>query len=277
MSLRLIKPGLGPVAKFYPRQHSLAGQRIEPIGYVGGKAVWPVAGGAEDQDDPDADPDEDEDEDEEDEEDDKKSSKKSSKKDEDDEEDEDDSKSRPARQAARYRTRLREKERELADVTSRLKALEDKDKKPDEVTSRDLVETRERAEKAESTIRTLTAQLAFFKTPVPGIIWADASDVFALAEREGLFEDVIDEDGTVDARELRRGLKDLAKRKPHLVQSEDTSKARGRKDKDDDDEEEDEDEQSSTGPKPMNRTRRGTKGTTDRAALAKRFPVLGRM
>lgn len=277
MSQRLIKPGLPAAGQVYPKWHSKAGQSIEPLGFLSsGQAVWPVLGGAEEQDDPDADPEDDEDEedeDEEEEEDDKKKKSSKSKKDDDEEDDEEDEKqSRPERQAARYRTRLRAQEKENADLKTRLRALEDKDKKPDEVASRDLIEARSSIEKLTGANKQLTAQLAFFQANT--VTWADPADAFALADREGLFDDVVDEDGNVDARELRRGLKDLAKRKPHLVKKDEAPKARGRKDADTDDE--DADDEPGPSSKTMNGKRKGTKSTTDRAALARKFPVLGR-
>lgn len=284
MSLRLMKPGLPAAALVYPRWHKRAGEEVEPLGTLpSGKVVWPVIGGAEEQDDPEkapGDEDDEDDEEDEDDEDNKKSSSKKSKKDEDDEEDdddedEDDKDSRPHRQAARYRIRAREAEKANRELRDRLKALEDKDKKPDEIASRDLTEARAENEKLRASVSSMTAQLAFFRANT--IQWVDPSDAFALADREGLFEDVVDEDGNVDARELRRGLRDLAKRKPHLVKKvEDDPKGRARKSKDENDEDEDDDEQSSGRTKPMNSRRRGTKDTASRAALAKRFPVLGR-
>jgi hypothetical protein len=148
------------------------------------------------------------------------------------------------------------------------------------VVSQDLTEARSKVESLSEVNRIMTAQLAFFKTPA-GIEWVDPSDAFALAEREGLFDDVIDEDGTVDTRELRRGLRDLAKRKKYLVKNADDDKARGRKstDKDDeDDEEEDEEPRSRRSAASMNSSRKGskTKGP-DRKELAKKFPVLNRL
>jgi hypothetical protein len=253
-----------------------------------GRAVWPVLGAAsDDPDDPaytggggDDDSDgEDDTEDDEDEEDDSKSRKSVKKKLEDDEDDEDDApKTRPERQAARYRVQLREEQRKNREMAERLKALEDKDKKPDEIQSRDLTEATTRADKAENQVRALTAQLAFFRSNT--IDWADPSDAFALAEREGLFDDVLDEDGNVDARELRRGLRDLAKRKPHLVKKlEDDPKARGRKSTKDDEDEEDEEEQGSRrSASTMNGGRKGKRqaGPT-REQLATKFPVLNRI
>ena len=248
-----------------------------------GKVVWPVLGGAsDDPNDPaftgeggdEDDEDEDDDEEEDDKSKDKKSTKSKSKKESDDDDDEDDDEdktklTRPERQAARYRIRAREAEQKAAALEARLKAIEDKDKPKEEVVSQELSQARTTIEKLKSSSSKMTAQLAFYRTPT-GITWADSADAFALADAEGLFEDVIDEDGTVDARELRRGLRDLAKRKPHLVKEESTTKASGRKDSDDDEE-----EPRST--RPMNGQRRGKKpiGPT-RAELAKRFPVLNR-
>lgn len=289
MSLRLIKPGLGPALRVWPSNHPQAGQQIEPIGFIGGKAVWPCAGGSEDQDDSKFTGDEDDDSDEEDDEDDveegdkKKSSKKTSKSskkadddDEDDDDDDDDSEARykASRQARRYRLALRAEQTKTADLQSRLTALEKgKEGKGDEITTAELTDTKAKLAKSDSQVQQLTAQLAFFR--VSTIDWADAADAFALAEREGLFEDVVDEDGTVDARELRRGLRDLARRKPHLVKKVEAAKTSGRKANDDDSDEEDDDEQGSKKSSTMNGNRRGKTKTADRAALASKFPVLG--
>lgn len=294
MSLRLIKPGMpgADSVKIHPK----TGEAIEPL-YVrkNGTVVWPVLGAAsDDPDDPsftgEGADDEDDDEDEEDDEEDepkskkrpaKKTTKSKAKDDEDeddDEDDEDDRPTRPERQAARYRTRLRQQEKENAELRDRLKALEDKDRKPDEVASRDLTEARETVDKLTSANRQLTAQLAFFTTNT--IDWIDPADAFALAEREGLLDDVIDEDGTVDKRELRRGLRELAKRKKHLVKSDESPKARGRKttDQDDEDEEDDEEPRSRSSASSMNGSRRGKRGAApSRDELAKKFPVLNRL
>jgi hypothetical protein len=280
MSLRLTKPGMLAALR-HPKTNAL----IEPLGVLpSGKVVWPVLGAAsDDPDDPaytgeGGEEDDDEDDDEEDESKKSSSKKRATKDDDEDDDEEDDKPTRPERQAARYRTQLREEQRKTADLTTRLKALEDKDKKPDEVVSRDLTEARANVEKLTQTNQGLIAQLAFFKTVVPGVEWADSSDAFALAEREGLFEDVIDASGNVDARELRRGLRDLAKRKPHLVKKvEDDSKARGRKGSDTEDDEDDEEQGSRRSAGTMNGKRKGEKGTPDRVVLARKFPVLNQM
>jgi hypothetical protein len=276
MSLRLTKPGAS-VALRNPK----TGAILEPLGYTrSGRAIMPILGAS--SDDPD-DPAytgggpsggssrvEDDDEDEEDQDDDKddksppKKSTKSNKSDDDeDDEDEDDKpKSRPERQAARYRIRLREAEARERDLNERLRKLEDTDKPKDEILKRDLTETRERAEKLESRTRALALENAFLRAN--DVQWNDSEDALKLID----FDEIdVDEDGTVDARQLRRALRDLAKRKPHLVK-----KTSGR------DEDADEDaEQSSRSGSAMNGTRRGSqKNTTDRASLAKRFPVIGR-
>lgn len=279
MGLGLIKPGVRS-ANLTGKRHPHTGELIAPLGYLkNGTAVWPVLGASED-DDPDNVPgEEDDDEDEEDDSDDGKGKPKPKPKiDDDDDDDEDgDAKFKAARQARRYRLALREEQKKTRELNDRIKALEDVDKPTDEVIGRDLSEARSKVEALTETNRIMQSQLAFFKTPVPGVDWIDSNDVFALAEREGLFDDVIDEDGTVDTRELRRSLKDLAKRKPHLVKkSEEDPKGRARGKDTDDDEDDDDEPRSRRSGAPMNTKRRGEPKTPDRAALAKKFPVLGR-
>jgi len=268
MSLRLTKPGASVALR-----HPKTGELLRPI-YVtkSGKVVWPQMGASsDDPDDPgytgdggsgrrdleedDSDASED-DEDESTEDEDGKSKDK-----------EEDKKppTRPEREAARYRVQRNALQKELNELKAEIRAQADKDKPADEVAQRDLKEAQGRVADLEEVNRIMSAQLAFFKSNT--IDWADSSDAFALAEREGLFDEVIDEDGNVDTRELQRSLRDLAKRKPHLVKK---SRASG---SDDDD---DEDGQRSSG-STMNGRRKGSKdqGPTQ-AALAKRFPVLGR-
>jgi hypothetical protein len=285
MSLGLIKPGVRS-ANLSGLRHPKTGQFIEPIGYLkNGTAVWPVLGGAPDDDDPDdptftgsggSDDEDDEDEDEDDEEEGRRKKKpvKKSKKDEDeDDEDDDEEKlTRPERQAARYRVKLRQQEAENREMAARLKALEDKDKKPDEVVSRDLTETREKLEQVTKQNRTMTLELAFFKANA--VDWVDPSDALRLVDLE---EVDVDEDGTVDVKALRRALRELAKSKPHLVKKAELTKGRAQGD-DDDDEEDDDEPRSRQSANTMNRQRRGTKGKTpSRQELAKKFPVLNRL
>jgi len=302
MSPRLTKPGMRS-ANLTGKLHPKTGEPLVPLGYLkNGTAVWPVLGAASnDPDDPhytgkggeddDSEDDEDEDDIEEDEdddeEDDSKSKKRTAKKskktdDEEDEEDDDEEDSRIHRaseQAKKYRLRLRAKEKEFDDLKARLQAIEDETKAPDEVAARQISELKTANQTLNEQVRVMTAQLAFFKSNT--VTWIDPGDAFALAERSGLFDDLVDEDGTIDERELRRGLKELARRKPHLVKKDEGVKARSRKPKDDDEDDEQEEE---TGQRPATRSaapqngrRKGQKNTTDRAALAKKFPVLNRL
>lgn len=272
MSLRLIKPGMGS-ANLTGMRHPKTGLLIEPL-YIraDGSVVWPALGaGPNDPDDPDFIGGDDEEDDEEDEEDDKKKpSKKSSKKSKDDDEEDDDEEdekpTRPERQAARYRTQLREAQKQNADLAARLKAIEDKDKKPDEIVSRDLEEARSKADKLAERNRAQTLELAFFKANQ--VEWEDPSDALKLVD----LDDVdVDEDGTVDPVQLRKALRALAKAKPHLVKK---PKASG-SDSDDDEEDEDEPRSPRSGSR-MNGRRKGSGDVSTRDQLAKKFPVLGR-
>lgn len=271
MSLGLTKPGLRSV-DLSGKKHPITGLPIVPIGHLkDGTAVWPVMGGSEDEDDPEftgegGENEEDEDEEDEDEPKGKKKPPVKKTKDDDDEDD-DDKLTRPERQAARYRTKLREEERKNADLNARLKALEDKDKPADEVTKRELDEARDKASRLEKQTRSMTLELAFFKSNT--VDWVDPSDALRLVD---LDEVEVDDDGTVDAKALRLALRDLAKRKPHLVKK----AAKAEPDTDDDEEEEDDEPRSRRSGSTMNGRRKGAGKTPSRAELAKKFPVLGR-
>lgn len=275
MSLGLTKPGAS-VALTHPK----TGAVLAPLGYTKrGTAIMPVLGASsDDEDDPtftggDSDPvrrprkteddddqddqdDQDDDADEEDDEDDKKSRKSTKDKDED---------SRPHRQAARYRTQLRETQRELAEIKEQMRKAADEGKPADELLKRDLAETQERNTALTARVDSLAKENAFLRSN--DVQWHDPADVLKLID----FDEIdVDEDGTVDARQLRRALRDLAKRKPHLVK-----KSTGRTQDDEDDN--DDEPRSRSSASTMNGSRRGKQKTgTDRASLAKRFPVLGR-
>jgi hypothetical protein len=279
MSLGLIKPGrrsANLAGKFNPRTWL----PLEPIGELkDGTVLWPVMGAADPSDDPD-DPayaggteDDDQDDDEEDEEEDKPKSKRRKKvvkkdddEDDDEEEEEEDKPSRPERQAARYRTQLRASQKENAALAARLKAIEDKDKPADEVKAREAQEATTRADKAAGVVRQVRLENAFLRSN--DVNWIDPTDAFRLIDLE---EVDVDDDGMVDEQQLRRALRALAKKKPHLVKPKTT---RGQDDDEDDD---DEEPRSSRTASTMNGRRRGKNTGADRAALAKKFPVLGNL
>jgi hypothetical protein len=271
MSLGLTKPGLRSV-DLSGKKHPITGHSIAPIGHLkDGTAVWPVMGGSEDEDDPEftgegGDDDEDEDESDEEPKGKKKAPVKKSKDDED-EDDEEEKLTRPERQAARYRTQLRAEQAKNAELAERLKALEDKDKPADELSKRELDEAREKASRLEKQTREMTLELAFFKSNT--VDWVDPSDALRLVD---LDEVDVDEDGTVDAKALRLALRDLAKRKPHLVK-----KAKTESDADEDEDQEDEEPRSRRSGSTMNSRRKGKGQVPSREQLAKKFPVLGRL
>jgi hypothetical protein len=272
MSQRLIKPGLSAAD-----QTCMFGL-IRSLGTTrDGGQIWPALGGAPDDDEGGDDPDDDKytggdddkeddesDEDEQDEDD--KNNKKKSRDDDDDDED-DPRVARASRQAAKYRTKLREAEAKNAEMEKRLRAIEDKDKKPDEIASRDLVEARERTERLSGENHEMKLQIAFLTSNV--VDWVDPEDALRLVDLSDV--DVAD-DGTVDRKALRVALKDLAKRKPHLVKK--PAKASGKADDDDEDDEEQDQRSPRRSAATMNGKRKGNQGNTDRAALEKKFPVL---
>lgn len=280
MSLGLTKPGMRS-ADLTGKNHPITGLPLVPLGYLrNGAAVWPVIGAAPDPEDPD-DPDftgEDDDSEDDEEDDDepkgkgKKRPVKKPKDDDDEDEDDEDDESRvtpkSSRQAMRYRRELRAEQAKNQAMAARLKALENKDKPADEVAAAELTEAREKAAKLAERTKSMTLELAFFKANT--IEWVDAADALALVD----LDDVeIDESGTVDAKALRSALRELAKRKPHLVKK---SKAEPEDDEDDDEDDDEEPRSRRSAPR-MNGRRKGKGKTPSREELAKKFPVVGRM
>lgn len=290
MSQRLIQPGLSAAGKYHPR----TALPVEPIGEVNGKLIWPIIGGDEndDPDDPrfkdggededddsdDEDDDDSDDDDEDDDEDDKKSkSKKGKKKDDDDDDDTDEKPKYTKREYEKLQRRMKAADRRADEATKRAEALEKKtkskakpskskadDDRDDDRDSEETAKERARAEKLEKELRETRLENAFLA--VNTINWVDAEDALAAAQRLGLLDDVFDEDGKLDRRELKLALKDLAKRKKYLVKPE--------KDDDENDENDKPDRRSGS---TMNGKRKGSKNAgPDRKELAKRFPVLNR-
>lgn len=274
MSLGLTKPGMRS-ANLTGKMHPITGLPLVPIGYLrDGTAVWPQIGAAPDPTDPD-DPDftgeggdDDEDDDSEDDGDDEpKGKKRPVKKSKDDDEDDDEEpKTRPERQAARYRVKLREAEATNRDLAARLKVLENKDKPADEVAAAELTEAKNRADQLAEKNKSMTLKLAFFESNT--IDWIDPADALRLVD----LDDVdVDDSGTVDAKALRLALRDLAKRKPHLVK-----KSKAEPDDTDDEDDDDEEPRSRRSAPKMNGRRSGRGKQPSREELAKKFPVLNR-
>lgn len=283
MSQRLIQPGLAALT------HPRTGNRIVPLGYRrDGSAIWPVLGASpdddsdtdptppdddddDDSDDDDSDDDDSEDDDEDDPKDKKNKGKgkKKPKHAKDDDEDEDDEAVYTESEMKAVRDRMKAADRRSSDLEARLKKLENKGKKPEEIASDEKREADARAKRNADHARGLALENAFLK--VNTVKWEDADDALAVAQRLGLLEDVQDDDGKVDRKALGRALKQLARRKPHLVK-----KARGH-DEDDADDKNDGQGPDETPPPRMNGKRKGRKETTDRAELARTFPALNRI
>lgn len=280
MSQRLIKPGLS-VADLSGMVHPITGLPIVPLGYTSRGPVWPAIGGAPEDDNDDEDDDKytgDDDEDDEEDEDDEpksksKKDKKGKSKSDDDDDDEDDDKPRYTQaEYDRVKRRMQAADKRADETDKRLRALENKDKPKDEVEAAELAEARAKADEDAKERRQLKLENAFLATNT--IPWVDVEDAMAAAERLGLLEDVVDDSGTVDRKALRAALKDLAKRKPHLVKK--------AKSDDDDDDADDKDEKGNQGGQrssgaPMNGKRKGEKPGTNREVLAKKFPILNRL
>jgi len=301
MSQRLIQPGLSAAGLYHPR----TALPIEPIGEINGRLIWPVIGGDEtddpddprfadgggpdDEDDDDSEDDEDESEDEDDEDDEdedekSKSKKKSKKKSKDDDdkpvytEDEMHAVKRRMRKADQRSSRLEEENRALkAQLSKKPKPKAKSGSTEDDdttggVDNEELERIKKRNERLEAEVMNTKLEKAFSRIDLPeGEEWVDLEDAIAAAQRLGLLEDVIEEDGTVDRRSLRAALKELKRRKPHLI----------RKVSDPDEDEDDNDEDGQR-PKTrrtaskMNGKRKGKDSKPDKATLARRFPVLGR-
>jgi hypothetical protein len=123
----------------------------------------------------------------------------------------------------------------------------------------------ERAEKAEKRARAAVLDAALVNArSKAGIDWHDPDDV---AKNLDLDDIDVDEDGTVDGKQLVRALKDLAKRKPHLV------KPKTQSGSDDDQDGTSDGAQGGASAPKLNGKRKGEK-TVDKSTLRRRFPAL---
>lgn len=277
MDLRSTKPGINAADAF------MAELPAGIIGYTkrnGLPIPATIGGGAPDDSDDDTDPtppedtdaDDDDDSDDDDgaEDDDDKSSKGKSKS-KSKKDDDDDEETVPKWKADKLDRRMRAADKRATDLQRELDELKAKMADNKDVTPElrdELATAKATADKATKTNHQLTLQVAFLTTNIPGIEWQDPEAALRLVD----LDDVDIEDGKVDRRALRAALKDLARRKPYLVKKAEA----------DDDNSDDEDTSGVRSPRKasgpaMNGNRKGkNKGELDRAALAKRFPVLGR-
>jgi len=217
-------------------------------------------GGADDLPHPDDDDTEDESDDENEDDSgdgDSKDDDKKSKKDEDDT-DEDDKPKYTAREYDKLKRRLAASDKRQGQLQKQLDELKaGKAGELDKAVKAEIDELKPKADKLDKDNRAMRLQLAFLSTPLKGVVWEDPEAAMKLVDLSDV--DIDPDTGSVDKRDLAAAMRRLAKDKPYLVK---------KASKKDDDEE---DDQSSGNP--MNKRRKSSK-QVDRAALAKRFPVL---
>lgn len=256
--------------------HSRTGLRAIGVGRRG--PIWPVAGGAEDDvdgegSDSDSDDDEESDDSDDDSDDvsggkgsdgDRSKGKRKKKIDSDGDDD------KPVYTEADYnrlKARMQAADRRATDTEKRLKGLEDKDKPADVKMKARLEETLKELETTKEARKKDLIQLAFLRAN--DVEWHDPDDALTMAD---LSEVEIDDEGSVDRKALKAALRDLAKRKPHLVKTKES-----KEDEEEENEEEQEDQRSKSSGSKMAGNRKGSKGKgPTREDLAKRFPALRR-
>lgn len=203
----------------------------------------------------------------------------------DDKDDEDDDEDKPVYTQAEYdkiRRRMRAADKRAADFeadnrrlrsgktkpvakkTAKPAADEDEDDDADDERDQKTRAAEERADKAEKRARTAAIETAMVRAmSKAGIDWADSDDVSRFMDLDDID---VDEDGTVDSKQLVRALKALAKAKPHLV------KPKTQSGSDDDKGGADGAQGGASAPK-LNGKRKGDK-TVDKATLKRRFPAI---
>lgn len=285
MDLRSIKPGLAAVQHPLFMLHPKTGEMVTPLAWSKlGRPAWPVMGGAPDDDDDaggkdggkgkkDDDADEDDDEDD--------SSDDDSDDDEDEDDDDDTSKSKKKgglkakvtaleEEKDRHYKKYKKEKSRADDLEARLKALEDKDLKPEEKEQRAKDDQARKDKAAEVATSRLRLENAFLRAN--DIEWVKPEQALTILLGDDDYEVEFNDDGTVDRKSLRAELKRLAKANPHLVKP----KPAAKDDDDDDGSASGANGSKSTAPR-MNGKQKG-KGGKDpsREELAKKFPALNR-
>lgn len=202
----------GPVAPCMT-VHPRTGEPIVPVGYVDGRPIYPIMGGAPDDDD-----DDDDDGDDGDDADKKKKSKddvgsRDSGADADDDEDD---------RLAQLEKRMKAADRRADEAERKLKEKEKAELGELERAKTELTEVQEELEKTQETVNRLRLENAFLTANTHK--WHDPDTALDLAQSKGYLEDVLDENGEVDKKALKKALDRLATEKKFLVQSEEKKK-----------------------------------------------------
>lgn len=181
-----------------------------------GSYKWPILGGA-----PDDDPGDDEDDDDDDDDDDTSGGGDSGGSEGSGDKgktSEDDDPAKGLKSALeKERKRRRDARRERDEARSELDQLKNKDKPELETITRERDQLKARNEQLQETVVSGTRRLAFLS--VSGLDWADPEDALAIAERRGLRDVEVDDDGEIDSSEVQRIAKELAEKKPHLLRA----------------------------------------------------------
>lgn len=190
------------------------GQRLRPLGVVGGRTVWPMMGASpDDPSDRDKDRDTDDDDDK-DPEDDKDSSSKDSDKDADQDKGDPNAKIAALEdEKQRQYRRRQEAEKERDELKARLEALEDKDKDEGTKTSEKIQRLESENSELVEALRERTLENAFLKDNTYS--WHNPGRALRLAD---LSEVEIDDDGNVHG--LKAALDKLAKSDAYLIKQE---------------------------------------------------------
>lgn len=256
----------GPVAPSIFKRHPLTGEPIEPVGFVCGKPVWPVMGGAPDGDGEDDDSDDGDDDSSGDDADDKRKT--------DDKDDESDGDVVTREEFDALLKRMKNADKRADTAENKLKQYEDKDKDESTKATERAAELEKQVNTLQSEVKTLRLQNAFLTANTQK--WHDPDVALDLAQSKGYIDDdIVDEDGKVDRKALKKALERLAKEKPFLV---DTSKGKKKDSEDDDADDRDDDKNSNppSGEPAGGRSKNGKDDEAARRARRQRFPVLNR-
>lgn len=204
-------------AQLIGKLHPKTGRLISPVGFVGGKAVWPVIGASPDDPDDDNDDDDDDtgDNDSDSGADDSKKSKKKGGDDDNDSDDGDDDDDDTKAALARMEKRMKAADQRADKAEKALKQIDDAKKG-------DLEKATDRVQELETENGSLKEQLQSERLNSAFLAankhtWHKPSAALKLAQSEGYLADVVNDDGTVDSKALGSALDKLAKDNSYLV------------------------------------------------------------
>lgn len=130
-----------------------------------------------------------------------------------------DGKDDPEKEA--LRKRMVAADRRASDLEKRLKEFEDKDKTESQRLTDEVTNLKAQNEELQKALREAKVQNAFLTSN--DYQWQDPDTALRLAD----LSEVVDEDGEVDKKALKRALKDLADGKPFLVKTQEANGSNG--------------------------------------------------